>query len=192
MLQKTLHLPTVKRDVKVDWAGAFFISAAVSLLLVWVTFAGDKYDWLSWQTYAMVAGSIALGLIFVLVESKATEPIIPLRLFRNRTITLSSIASMFVGVAMFSGTVFFAQYFQLARDKSPTMSGVMTIPMIGGLFVSSTVSGQFITKTGKWKAWLVSGGVLITAASACWAPSATTRSTGRPRSSWPCWASVSA
>ncbi|MGW6523760.1 MFS transporter [Streptomyces sp. NPDC054962] len=163
VLQKTLHLPTVKRDVKVDWAGAFFISAAVSLLLVWVTFAGDKYDWLSWQTYAMVAGSIALGLIFVLVESKATEPIIPLRLFRNRTITLSSIASMFVGVAMFSGTVFFAQYFQLARDKSPTMSGVMTIPMIGGLFVSSTVSGQFITKTGKWKAWLVSGGVLITA-----------------------------
>ncbi|MFI5799833.1 MFS transporter [Streptomyces sp. NPDC051677] len=163
VLQKTLHLPVVKRDVKVDWAGAFFISAAVSLLLVWVTFAGDKYDWLSWQTYTMVAGSVALALVFVLVESKAKEPIIPLRLFRNRTITLSSIASMFVGVAMFSGTVFFAQYFQLARDKSPTMSGVMTIPMIGGLFVSSTVSGQFITRTGKWKAWLVSGGVLITA-----------------------------
>ncbi|MDH6629770.1 EmrB/QacA subfamily drug resistance transporter [Streptomyces sp. LBL] len=163
VLQKTLHLPVVKRDVKVDWAGAFFISAAVSVLLLWVTFAGDKYDWLSWQSYAMVAGSILLGLIFVFVESRAKEPIIPLRLFRNRTITLSSIASMFVGVAMFSGTVFFAQYFQLARDKSPTMSGVMTIPMIGGLFVSSTVSGQFITRTGKWKAWLVSGGVLITA-----------------------------
>ncbi|MEU1518796.1 MFS transporter [Streptomyces sp. NPDC005811] len=163
VLQKTLHLPVVKRDVKVDWAGAFFISAAVSLLLVWVTFAGDKYDWLSWQTYTMVAGSVLLGAVFVLVESKAAEPIIPLRLFRNRTITLSSIASMFVGVAMFSGTVFFAQYFQLARDESPTMSGVLTIPMIGGLFVSSTVSGQFITRTGKWKAWLVSGGVLITA-----------------------------
>ncbi|KUO08750.1 MFS transporter [Streptomyces sp. DSM 15324] len=163
VLQKTLHLPVVKRDVKVDWAGAFFISAAVSLLLVWVTFAGDKYDWLSWQTYTMVAGSVLLGAVFVLVESKAAEPIIPLRLFRNRTITLSSIASMFVGVAMFSGTVFFAQYFQLARDESPTMSGVLTIPMIGGLFVSSTVSGQFITRTGKWKVWLVSGGVLITA-----------------------------
>ncbi|MEU3612536.1 MFS transporter [Streptomyces sp. NPDC006872] len=163
VLQKTLHLPVVKRDVKVDWAGAFFISAAVSLLLVWVTFAGDKYDWLSWQTYTMIAGSILLGLVFVFVESRAAEPIIPLRLFRNRTITLSSLASMFVGVAMFSGTVFFAQYFQLARDKSPTMSGVMTIPMIGGLFVSSTVSGQFITRTGKWKAWLVGGGVLITA-----------------------------
>ncbi|MFG2606874.1 MFS transporter [Streptomyces sp. NPDC048514] len=163
VLQKTLHLPVVKREVKVDWGGATLISAAVSLLLVWVTFAGDKYDWVSWQTYAMVGGSIVLGLLFVLVESKASEPIIPLRLFRNRTITLASLASLFVGVAMFSGTVFFSQYFQLARDKSPTMSGVMTIPMIGGLFVSSTVSGQFITRTGRWKAWLVSGGVLVTA-----------------------------
>ncbi|WP_416518642.1 MFS transporter [Streptomyces achromogenes] len=163
VLQKTLHLPVVKRQVKVDWGGATLIAAAVSLLLVWVTFAGDKYDWLSWQTYAMVGGSIVLGALFVLVESKASEPIIPLRLFKNRTITLASLASLFVGIAMFSGTVFFSQYFQLARDKSPTMSGVMTIPMIGGLFVSSTVSGQFITRTGRWKAWLVSGGVLVTA-----------------------------
>lgn len=164
VLQKTLKLPVVKREgVKVDWTGAFFISAAVSLLLVWVTFAGDKYDWLSWQTYVMVAGSVLLGLLFVLVESRAAEPIIPLRLFRNRTITLASIASLFVGVAMFAGTVFFSQYFQLARGKSPTMSGVMTIPMIAGLFLSSTVSGQIITKTGRWKAWLVSGGFLVTA-----------------------------
>jgi EmrB/QacA subfamily drug resistance transporter len=163
VLQKTLKLPVVKRDVKVDWSGAFFISAAVSLLLVWVTFAGDKYDWMSWQTAAMVGGSILLGLVFVLVESRASEPIIPLRLFRNRTITLASLASLFVGVAMFAGTVFFSQYFQLARNESPTMSGVLTIPMIAGLFVSSTVSGQIITKTGRWKAWLVSGGAFATA-----------------------------
>ncbi|KAK1180932.1 MFS transporter [Streptomyces sp. NBS 14/10] len=163
VLQKTLKLPVVKREVKVDWGGAFFISAAVSLLLIWVTFAGDKYDWVSWQTYAMVGGAIALGLIFILIESKASEPIIPLRLFRNKTIALASLASLFVGIAMFAGTVFFSQYFQLARDKTPTMSGVLTIPMIGGLFVSSTVSGQVITKTGRWKAWLVTGGVLVTA-----------------------------
>ncbi|MFB6782163.1 MFS transporter [Streptomyces sp. NPDC056352] len=163
VLQKTLKLPVVKREVKVDWTGAFFISAAVSLLLLWVTFAGDKYDWLSWQTGAMLAGSLILALLFVYTESRASEPIIPLRLFRNRTITLASLASLFVGIAMFAGTVFFSQYFQLARGKSPTMSGVMTIPMIAGLFISSTVSGQIITKTGRWKAWLVSGGFLVTA-----------------------------
>ncbi|MEU7007819.1 MFS transporter [Streptomyces sp. NPDC046332] len=162
VLQKTLKLPVVKRKVKVDWTGAFVISAAVSLLLIWVTFAGDKYDWMSWQTAAMVGGSVVLGALFVLVESRASEPIIPLRLFRNRTITLASVASLFVGVAMFAGTVFFSQYFQLARNESPTMSGVLTIPMIAGLFVSSTVSGMVITKTGKWKAWLVSGGALTT------------------------------
>ncbi|MEU9199366.1 MFS transporter [Streptomyces sp. NPDC048332] len=163
VLQKTLKLPVVKREVKVDWTGAFFISAAVSLLLLWVTFAGDKYDWMSWQTGAMLAGSVVLTLLFVFTESRASEPIIPLRLFRNRTITLASLASLFVGIAMFAGTVFFSQYFQLARGKSPTMSGVMTIPMIGGLFLSSTISGQIITKTGRWKAWLVSGGFLVTA-----------------------------
>ncbi|MDX6352221.1 MAG: hypothetical protein QOF84_7011 [Streptomyces sp.] len=163
VLQKTLKLPIVKRDVKVDWLGAFFLGAAVSLLLLWVTFGGTKYDWMSWQTGAMVGGSVVLGAIFILIESKVKEPIVPLRLFRNKTITLTSIASLFVGVSMFTGTVFLSQYFQLARDKSPTMSGVMTIPMIAGLFVSSTLSGRFITKTGRWKGWLVAGAVLLTA-----------------------------
>ncbi|WP_372448014.1 MFS transporter [Streptomyces smyrnaeus] len=164
VLQKTLHLPVVKRPgVKVDWAGAFFIAAAACTLLLWVTFAGDKYDWVSWQTYTMVGGAVVLGLIFVLVESKAKEPIIPLRLFRNGTITLASVASLFVGIAMFGATVFLSQYFQLARGKSPTMAGVMTIPMIAGLFVSTTVSGQIITRTGKWKKFLIAGGVLMAA-----------------------------
>ncbi|MBT2404154.1 MULTISPECIES: MDR family MFS transporter [unclassified Streptomyces] len=163
VLQKTLRLPVVRRDVKVDWLGAFLISGAVSLLLIWVTQAGDSYDWISWTTLAMTGGAVALGLLFVLVESRASDPIIPLRLFRNKTITLASAASLFVGIAMFSGTVFFSQFFQLARGESPTMSGILTIPMIGGLFVSSTLSGQVITKTGKWKAWLVAGGVLLTA-----------------------------
>ncbi|MFE2479579.1 DHA2 family efflux MFS transporter permease subunit [Streptomyces sp. NPDC059389] len=163
VLQRTLHLPVVRRDVKVDWLGAFLISGAVSLLLIWVTQAGDSYDWVSWTTAAMTGGAVLLGLLFLLVESKASDPIIPLRLFRNKTISLASAASLFVGIAMFSGTVFFSQFFQLARNESPTMSGILTIPMIGGLFVSSTVSGQVITKTGRWKAWLVSGGVLLTA-----------------------------
>ncbi|OEV30987.1 transporter [Streptomyces nanshensis] len=163
LLQQTLHLPLVKRRVKIDWAGAFLVAAAASLLLIWVTFAGDKYAWLSWESYAMVGGSLLLTLLFILVEAKASEPIIPLRLFRNRTITLTSLASMFVGIAMFGATVYLSQYFQLARGESPTMAGVMTIPMIVGMFLSTTLSGLIISRTGKWKIWLCSGGVLLTA-----------------------------
>ncbi|MGW0856631.1 MFS transporter [Streptomyces sp. NPDC002690] len=163
VLQRTLNLPVTKRAVKVDWAGALFVTAAVCTLLLWVTFADDKYDWLSWQTYTLVGVSAVLTLIFLFVETKAAEPIIPLRLFRNPTISLASVASLFVGVALFAGTVFFSQYFQLARGDSPTRSGLMTIPFIAGLFVSSTVSGRVITTTGKWKGWLLCGGVLLTA-----------------------------
>lgn len=164
VLQKTLKLPVVRRPgVRVDWLGALVVSAAVSLLLIWVTLAGDSYAWMSWQSVAMVGGSVLLGLLFVVVEHRAAEPIMPLRLFRNRTITLTALASLFVGIAMFGATVFLSQYFQLARGQSPTMSGVLTIPMIAGLFLSSTLSGVIITRTGRWKGWLVAGGVGVTA-----------------------------
>ncbi|RKN43855.1 MDR family MFS transporter [Streptomyces hoynatensis] len=163
VLQRTLRLPVSRREVRIDWLGAALITTSVSLLLVWVTLAGDKYAWMSWQTFAMVGGSLVLGALFLLAETRASDPMIPLRLLRERTIALTSAASLFVGIAMFSGTVFFSQFFQLARGQSATMSGVMTIPFIGGMFVSSTVSGQIITRTGRWKRWLVTGGVLVTA-----------------------------
>ncbi|TQS20295.1 MFS transporter [Microbispora hainanensis] len=163
VLQKTLHLPVLKRDVRIDWGGATLITAAVSLLLIWVSFAGTKYDWLSWQTGAMVGGALLLAVLFLVVESKVSEPIVPLRLFRTRTVSLSVVASVLVGVAMFGGTTFLSQYFQLARGETPTVAGLMTLPMILGLALSSTVSGQIITRTGHWKVFLVSGTFFLTA-----------------------------
>ncbi|PJI86619.1 MDR family MFS transporter [Luteimicrobium subarcticum] len=160
VLQKTLHLPTVKRAVKIDWAGATLVAASVSLLLVWVSFAGNKYDWISWQTAAMVGGSIVLGVAFVLVERRAAEPIVPLHLFANRNITLAVVASLLVGIGMYSGTTFLSQFFQLARGDSPTAAGLLTLPMIIGLAAISLVSGRYITRTGTWKPVLVLGGVV--------------------------------
>jgi MFS family permease len=109
-----------------------------------------------------VAGGIVLLGFAVLVESRAAEPIIPLTIFRNRTVSLTIIASVLVGVAMFGGTVFLSQYFQVSLGKSPTVAGLMSLPMIFGLLVSSTVAGQLITKYGRWKAYLVSGAVVMT------------------------------
>jgi EmrB/QacA subfamily drug resistance transporter len=163
VLQKTLHLPVTRRKVKVDWAGATLIAASASLLLVWVSFAGDKYDWASWQTAAMVGGAAVLALLFILAEAKASEPIVPLHLFRNRTMSLAVISSLLIGVVMFGATTFLSQYFQLARGETPTRAGIMTLPMIAGLALSSTIAGRIITNTGRWKIFLVIGGVLLTA-----------------------------
>ncbi|NBE81878.1 MDR family MFS transporter [Micromonospora rubida] len=162
VLQKTLHLPVVRRQVKIDWWGATLITAAVSLLLIWVSLAGDKYDWLSWQSAVMVVGALLIGALAIRVETRAAEPVIPPRLFRHRTITLATVASIAVGVGMFGASVFLSQYFQISRGQSPTMSGLMTLPMILGLLVSSTVTGRVITKTGRWKRYLVAGTTLLT------------------------------
>ncbi|RIV40701.1 MDR family MFS transporter [Micromonospora radicis] len=162
VLQKTLDLPVVKRTVKIDWWGATLITAAVSLLLIWVSLAGNRFDWLSWQTAVMVAGALLLGAAAVRIETRADEPLIPPQLFRNRTITLSVVASVAVGVGMFGASVFLSQYFQISRGASPTRSGLMTLPMILGLLVAATVVGRIITSTGHWKRYLVAGSALLT------------------------------
>lgn len=163
ILQRTLQLPTVRRDVKIDFLGAFLIVAGVCALLIWTSLAGQQFDWASWQTAALTSTGVVLLVAAVFVESRVPEPIIPLAIFRNRTVTLTTVASLLVGVAMFGGTVFLSQYFQIALGKSPTVAGLMSLPMILGLLVSSTVAGQFISKTGKWKAYLVAGAVIMTA-----------------------------
>ncbi|CAM3717125.1 MDR family MFS transporter [Isoptericola cucumis] len=162
VLQKTLHLPArVKRVVKIDYVGALLIAVGVALLLLWVTFAGDKYEWASWQTAAMLGGALVALVGAGFVERAVAEPIIPLHLFRNRTFVLSVIASAAVGVAMFGTAVFLAQYFQLARGKTPTESGLLTIPMVVGTMLAGLVLGRIISRTGRYKAIMVGGGVVL-------------------------------
>ncbi|RSM90555.1 MFS transporter [Kibdelosporangium aridum] len=164
LLQRTLRIPTVKREgVKVDYLGAFLIMLGVSTLLVWTTLAGHQFDWLSGWTFLMVGGGVAVLALAVWVESRVAEPIVPLSIFRNRTVTLTTIVSFLVGVAMFGGTVFLSQYFQLSLGKSPTVAGLMSLPMIFGMLISSTLSGQLISRTGKWKGHLITGGFFMIA-----------------------------
>jgi EmrB/QacA subfamily drug resistance transporter len=163
VLQRTLHLPRLPRKVvKIDYWGAGLISAGIATLLLWVTFAGNSYDWLSWQTAVMVIGSLVLLAVACVVETKVADPIIPMHLFKNRTLVLSVIASVAVGVAMFGTSVFLSQYMQVARGKTPTQSGLLTIPMILGLFISSTISGRLITKYGRYKGFMVAGAATLT------------------------------
>ncbi|QNN55036.1 MFS transporter [Nocardioides mesophilus] len=162
VLQKTLHLPTVRRDVSIDYLGATLIASGVSVLLIWVSLAGHQFEWVSAITVLMILGGLLLLALAVLVEARAAEPVIPLHLFRNRTISLASAASLMVGVAMFGSTVFLAQYFQLSRGMSPTRAGLMTLPMVLGLLASSIATGRLIARYGRWKVYLVAGGTLMT------------------------------
>ena len=162
VLQRTLHLPRRRREVRIDVVGATLIAAGVSALLIWVSLAGQQYAWASWQTAALVLAGAGLLLAAVLVERRVREPIIPLRLFAERTVVLAVIASVAVGIAMFGTTVFLTQYMQIARGMSPTESGLLTIPMVVGLFGASITIGRIVSRTGVYKRWMLLGATLLT------------------------------
>ena len=110
----------------------------------------------------MVLGGLAVIAAALYVEARvAVEPIIPLRLFKDRTTSLATAASVLIGVSMFGSTVYLSEYFQIARGMSPTEAGLMSIAMVGGLLVSSIVTGRIISDTGLWKRYLVGGMVLV-------------------------------
>ncbi|WP_435747198.1 DHA2 family efflux MFS transporter permease subunit [Microbacterium sp. PMB16] len=164
LLQFTLHLPKPQRDTKVsiDYFGIVLLAVGVSTLLIWVSMGGSQFDWDS-STSIMLAVTAGVAIAaFITVEFFVKEPIVPMSLFRNRTFTLSVIASIAIGVSMFATSVFLAQYFQLARGATPTESGLMTIPMIIGQMGASIIIGQLVSRFGKWKGWMLTGSVLTT------------------------------
>jgi EmrB/QacA subfamily drug resistance transporter len=163
VLQRTLHLPArPQRKVHIDVPGAVLLSGGVALLLIWVSLAGQQFDWLSTQTALMVPGSLVLIAAAILVERRAPEPLIPLTLFRDRTVVLAVLGSVAVGVAMFGTSVFLSQYLQIARGESPTASGLLTLPMVIGTMLAATLVGRVIARTGLYKRWMLLGSVLLT------------------------------
>lgn len=166
IIQRTLHVTAhAKRKVSIDYVGIVLLSVAVSLLLIWVSLAGDSFEWMSTTTLLMVGGAILATILFVIVEMRSKEPLIPLSMFRNPTFTLAVIASIATGIAMFGASVFLSQFMQLARGATPTEAGLMTIPMIAGLLLASIGVGALITKFGRWKPFLIVGGVFLIAGS---------------------------
>ncbi|GAA1227353.1 MFS transporter [Prauserella halophila] len=164
VLGKTLKLPVIKRDVKIDWLGATLIVGGVALVLIWVSLAGKEFDWWSPTTAAFLGGAAVALILAVFVESRVAEPVVPLRLFRNRSFSLTVIGTLAVGTAMFGGAVFLAQYYQIARGYSPTEAGLMTMPMVLGMFLSTTISGQVVSRIGRTKPFLVGGALILVVA----------------------------
>ncbi|GAA4902369.1 MFS transporter [Stackebrandtia albiflava] len=163
VVQRTLDLPVVKRPVSIDYLGAGLIAGGVCTLLIWVTMAGNQFAWGSTTSLGLVALGVVLLALAVVAEARAKEPIIPLRLFRDRTTVLATLASIAVGTAMFGGAVFLGQYFQIARGYSPTEAGLLTLPMVVGSMVAASGSGSLITRFGRWKIFLLVGSAMMMA-----------------------------
>ena len=164
LLQKTLNLVDVRRtDVKIDYLGAVLISGGVSILLVWVTFANKSFAWLSWQTAVLVIPSVLILALAVRVERRAAQPVVPLAIIRQRVPALAILASLAVGMAMFGGAVFLGLYFQVGRGFSPTKAGLLTIPLMAGVLVASTIGGRLVTKTGQIRPYVLTGAASLVA-----------------------------
>ena len=150
------------RERKIDYLGAACLVPAVVCLLLAVTWGGNEYAWNSGLILGLFGGAAVLAATFVYIETRAEEPILPLRMFRQGTFALAAVIAMIFGVGMFSGIVYIPLFFQMVRGYSPTESGLLMIPMMAGMVITSVSSGLVISRVGRYKWFLVAGSVVIT------------------------------
>ncbi|MFD3539343.1 DHA2 family efflux MFS transporter permease subunit [Streptomyces sp. NPDC058662] len=151
-----LRIPSRSSKHTIDYLGTFLI-ACVATCLVLVASLGGTWGWGSARIIGLAVLSVVLIAVFVLVERRAAEPVLPLTLFRIRTFTLCSIISFVIGFAMFGAMVYLPTFLQVVQGVSPTMSGVHMLPMVVGMLISSTASGQVVSRTGRWKVFPIAG-----------------------------------
>ncbi|GAB4002508.1 hypothetical protein GCM10029992_40930 [Glycomyces albus] len=156
------HAFTTRRH-KIDYLGAGTLVPAVVCLLLGTTWGGQNYAWTSPVIVGLFAAAAALAVAFVYVETRAEEPILPLRMFRQGTFSLASVIALIFGIAMFSGIIYIPLFFQMVRGYTPTHSGLLMLPMMGGMLVTSISSGFLISKVGRYKWFLVAGSTVTTA-----------------------------
>ncbi|MET9692025.1 MFS transporter [Streptomyces sp. NPDC006514] len=156
VIAAVLHIPARSSQHTIDYLGTFLI-ACVATCLVLVASLGGTWGWGSAQIIGVAVLGAVLLVGFLLVERKAAEPVLPLGLFRIRTFTLCSAISFVVGFAMFGAMVYLPTFLQIVQGVSPTLSGVHMLPMVIGMLLTSTVSGQIVSRTGRWKVFPIAG-----------------------------------
>jgi EmrB/QacA subfamily drug resistance transporter len=146
----------------IDYLGTVVLMASVTCLVLFTSLGGTTYPWGSPGMLALaVAGVVLLG-VFVLVERRAVEPILPLHLFSNRGFSSTSVVGFIVGLALFGAVTYLPVFFQIVHGESPTTSGLQLLPLLAGLIVFSTTSGAVISRTGRYRAFPIAGTALIT------------------------------
>jgi EmrB/QacA subfamily drug resistance transporter len=156
-----LRMPVVKRNHKIDYLGAAMIVAAVTSLLLYLNWAIEEYGWITPPSLALVVAAVIFTIAFIAVELRAEEPILPMRLFRNRIFSVGNAYLFMIGFAIFGGAIYLPLYLQTVLAMSPTESGLAMLPMVAGIFSMSIASGLLITKTGRYKIFPIVGSVIL-------------------------------
>ncbi|HEX8855758.1 MAG TPA: MFS transporter [Thermoleophilaceae bacterium] len=142
---------------KIDYLGSGLLAGAVSCVVLATSLGGNTWPWDSAQLIITACAGVVLGVLFVLVERTAPEPVLPLRLFQNRTFTIAGLIGLIVGFALFGSAVFLPLFFQTVNGVDPTTSGLRLLPLIAGLLVTSIGSGQVISRIGRYKPFPIAG-----------------------------------
>ena len=156
-----LHIPVKRVPHKIDWAGTAFLSVGVTCIILLTSWAGSEYAWGSAVIIGLGLFALATLGIFCVIETKASEPIIPLWLFKNRTFTATSGVGFIIGFAMFGAIIYLPLYLQIVHGVSPTISGLELLPMIAGMLLTFISSGRLVTRTGHYKVFPIVGTAVL-------------------------------
>ncbi|WP_225799666.1 MFS transporter [Streptomyces sp. NK15101] len=160
VIAAVLHIPVRSTRHTIDYLGTFLIASVATCLVLVASLGGTTWAWGSAQIIGLAVLGAVLLVWFVYVERRAVEPVLPLRLFRIRTFSLVSVISFVVGFAMFGAMTYLPTFLQVVQGVTPTMSGVHMLPMVLGLLITSTASGQIVSRTGRWKVFPIAGTAL--------------------------------
>ncbi|MFF1356805.1 MFS transporter [Streptomyces sp. NPDC058297] len=158
-----LKLPRPKVKARLDVLGALLLAAASTCLVLLTSWGGTEYAWGSRVILGLAAGAAVTAVLFLVAEHFAAEPIIPLRLFRDPVFNITSLVGMVIGIALFGAASYLPTFLQMVDGASATESGLLMLPMMGGIVIASIVSGQLISRTGHYKVYPILGGALSTA-----------------------------
>ncbi|MDG4784691.1 MDR family MFS transporter [Micromonospora sp. WMMD1102] len=163
LLATRMHLPKYRTEHRIDWLGAALLSVGITAIVLVTTWGGNEYDWTSGQILGLAALAVLALAGFALVERRVAEPILPLSLFANRNFAVISVIGFLLGFAMFGAMNFLPLYQQTVQGASATNSGLLLLPLMFGMLVVSIVVGRAITRTGRYRAFPIVGGIVMTA-----------------------------
>jgi len=161
VIARFLHLPHERREARIDYLGITTLTVALVSLLLATSLGGTTWAWGSPEILGLYAVGVVTLLAFVLVERRAEEPVIPLRLFRSRIFTAANVASFAVAMVMFGSIIYIPVYAQGVLGVDATNSGLILMPLMLGLIVMGILAGLVITRTGRYKAVMLTGVVVM-------------------------------